>query len=107
MFILKRHNSYFKTQTGKIYPASKSTLEFVDAAVESQYVSYLAFKSFPLFRLVSFIVPIWSIVIVGFRYLAKSWSIWWCYLLPVPTVFIGPLSVWLVSYLLRQRRNRR
>lgn len=107
MFIFKRHNSYFKTHTGKIYPANKYTLEFLDAATEDQYVGYLAQKSFPLFRLVTHITPFWSTFIVAYRFLTHAWLIEWCYFLPITTILYAPCSLWIGSQIMKHRSSRK
>ena len=106
MFILKRHSSYFKAHTGKIYPANTFTLQFSDPVLEAQYVNSMAFKSFAMFRLVSFIFPFWAAIVVGFRYFTDAWT-GWCYFIPITAGTYAPWSVLIAARMLKYRRYRR
>lgn len=107
MFIWKRHGSYFKTLSGKVYPASKYTFQFLDSALEAQYVNYLAFKTFPLFRLISLMTSGWVIIVVLFRYLTDAWYPRYAYFIPMVTAAYAPLSVWIGARILKSRRYRK
>ena len=107
MFIgsLANSRAYFKTLSGKVYPASKWRLYFLDRDLEAKYLSWLLERYYETFQWTCYCTALWTVVVVSLYAALKFWY-------DEMLVFVGaggvvvPLMLWCGAKLIRSPLKR-
>ena len=105
MLIDKLNRVYFKTLSGKTYPAHRYWLFFSDPQLESKYLSWMLERYYETFQWTCYCTMLWTVVVVSLYAALKLWF-------DEMLVFVGagavvvPLMLWWGARLIRNPVRR-
>lgn len=105
MLVWRWNQAYFKSLTGKIYPASKYSLFFCDSQLEAEYVVYIANRHYETFKLTTLCALFWAVLFGCLYIILGDWLNGMAVAIGI-ACFAGSLSLWIGQKMIQSPKYR-